>query len=321
MKSRLHLYFHSPCFDGIASAVLARDFLRVRHHVATRDLHAIDYASKPGWLARRLPTASAVVDFLFHPGATFWADHHGTTFLREEDRSLVATARNPDWIYQDQAASCALLLWNQLEARHGHRNESYRTLVEWADRIDGARYDSVEEAVLPESPALRINLSLTLGRSGRYCERLVDLLQTRSLEQVARHPDVRRRADRVLAGTERGMREFRRAARLENGVVVFDVRERQSPINRYLPYVVFPKADYSAGIVRRGDSVKITAMRNPWKEFEGVRIGSLFESVGGGGHPRVGSVLLEGRKAAKAQGVLKSILLQLAGSPRSRTRG
>jgi hypothetical protein len=159
-----------------------------------------------------------------------------------------------------------------------------------------------------------------LGRSGRYCERLVDLFQNRSLEQVARTPEVRRRADRVLAGTERGMREFRRVARLENGVVVFDVNERRAPINRYLPYFVFPKADYSAGIVRRGGSVKITAMRNPWKKFEGVRIGHLFEALGGGGHPRVGSVLLQGPRVAKAQGVLNSVLLQLASATRRSSR-
>jgi len=43
-----HLYFHSPGFDGIASAVLASDFLETARGMAPLGLHPVDYDLRPG---------------------------------------------------------------------------------------------------------------------------------------------------------------------------------------------------------------------------------------------------------------------------------
>ncbi len=91
-------------------------------------------------------------------------------------------------------------------------------------------------------------------------------------------------------------------------MVVFDVDADDAIVPRYAPYYFFPDASYSAGVVRRRDSATITAMRNPWREFASMHLGKIFEPLGGGGHERVGSVVLRGVDTARAEMVLDQLL-------------
>jgi hypothetical protein len=92
---------------------------------------------------------------------------------------------------------------------------------------------------------------------------------------------------------------------------VFDVDSSDVLINRYAPYLFFPKARYSLGMVRTTDGIKITAMRNPWLQFPSVYLGKIFERFGGGGHRRVGSLLLKGSDATDPERVMKRLLHEI----------
>ena len=61
----LNIYFHSPCFDGIASAVLCWDFFESRGEASHVGLHPVGYDLRDTWLSTRLSARSAVVDYLF----------------------------------------------------------------------------------------------------------------------------------------------------------------------------------------------------------------------------------------------------------------
>jgi nanoRNase/pAp phosphatase (c-di-AMP/oligoRNAs hydrolase) len=63
--------------------------------------------------------------------------------------------------------------------------------------------------------------------------------------------------------------------------------------------------------MRSPDSIKITGMRNPWLPFPSIYLGKLFERFGGGGHRRVGSLLLRGADVQKADDVLKRLLNEI----------
>jgi hypothetical protein len=302
------LYFHAPCFDGLVSGAILWDFLE--HEAGWRHVRprGVNYGIRPWWPSLKPKCQFAVVDFLFHPRATYWADHHATTFLTDHFRRMYESRRSQNLVYDGTAPSCSKLLWEHLKRACGYRNSRFEPMVEWATKIDAAKYSSVDEAFESTHPALTINLALTQVVDPRDCNRLLRLLKNADLETLAAQPTIRKKADRARRMSVNGLRRFKKRARLVNSIVVFDVDARHSVINRYAPYRVFPSARYSAGIIRKSDGVRITAMRNPWKEFKSVPLGRIFQKVGGGGHRRVATVVLKASKASEAPQVLKAVV-------------
>lgn len=311
MRTPAHLYFHSPCFDGITSAVLAWDFLEINQDWTLEELHCVNYDLRANWLSTELQTPCAAVDFLYHPQAQFWADHHLTTFLTEEAESDYERRKSSWLIYDSRSGSCASLLWSHLLESFNYRNPRYEEMVEWAEKIDSARYTSVNEAIFGDAPALRINSSLALKNGKIYSETLVKALRYETLEQVSQLPEVRMRFEQSRAMIEAGMDRFAKGSKVEDGIVVFDVDSSGVIVNRYAPYFFFPDARYSAGIVRSARGATITAMRNPWREFPSVFLGRIFEKFGGGGHQRVGALLLTGDRVKEADFILEHILKEI----------
>ena len=322
-KRPYYVYFHSPCFDGIVSAALTWDFLERREGRTVKKAIPVGYNIRSRWLSRKLLTPCAVVDFPYHRQAAFWADHHSNPFLdKDAKRDFKRRPRGPWVVYDGRAGSCALLLHRHFADCFGFKNPRYDEMVEWADKIDSARYASVVEAVLGDAPALQIRASLAAGKGQALSRQLVHKLRKSTLDQVARLPVVRKRAAEVQRKIAAGLDRFAQAAKLHDGdIVVFDVATRKNDmISRYAPYCFFPEARYSVGIMRSPKSAKITAMRNPWREFPSVHLGKIFEDFGGGGHQRVGAVILAGARARKAGSILAKITRQIREQDR-RTEG
>ncbi|HLH36138.1 MAG TPA: hypothetical protein VKX41_15815 [Alloacidobacterium sp.] len=310
------VYLHFPCFDGVISAVLVSEYLKQKRGWDLENVVPVGYAERETWASRSLEKPAAVVDFLYHPDAEFWADHHQTTFLNQGLKHNFEKRKTVQLFYDPTALSCASVVW-----RNTHqtiRHQRFREMVDWANRIDGARYESVEQAVLGDAPALRINFSFMRDPSPLYCRYLVDSLRTKSLADVAASREVDERYQSARKELRIGQKQFRKSARLErDGIVVFHVDHSASPsISRYAPYLEFPKALYSIGILNSDDGTKITAMRNPWRHFRSVPLGQIFRNYGGGGHQRVASVLVNSRDAERT---LQSILTDLrrARSPKT----
>jgi hypothetical protein len=288
MKQKSKLLFHSPCFDGIVSAVLASDFLQHREQWSDIECTHVNYDARETWLTRRLESRTAIVDFLYHPDASFWADHHSSTFLTDDVRRDFESRKERLFIYDRNADSCAGLLWRRFLGTVGYRNPALAELVVWAEKIDAARYESVEEALSFVHPALQISASLAMSTNG-YSEFLVRSLAAHPLDAVSNMPDVRERFQRFAELTTAGLARMREVVSLRDDIVVFDVDGQDVVIPRYSPYRFFPDARYSIGVVRGSGWAKVTAMRNPWLEFESVPLGQIFSAFGGGGHQRVAS--------------------------------
>ena len=315
MPEALTVYLHFPCFDGVISAVLACEYLERKHGWKTGQIVPVNYSGREKWAARALDKPAAVVDFLYHPDADFWADHHQTTFLTTELEADYRQRSSANLLYDGIASSCAEVIWRKTYRLL--REPRFREMVEWARRIDGARYDSVKEAVLGDTPALRISFSFLRDSSPEYCRFLVEALRTKTLAEVAATPHVAQCYQHVRKAIQSGQQLFRKASRLEkDGIVVFNVQQTGDALmSRYAPYLAYPKARYSVGILDTGDGAKITAMRNPWRRFKSVPLGQIFSQYGGGGHQRIASVLLKDARQAKQ--TLGSILndLRSAASP------
>lgn len=289
------LHLHYPCFDGVVSAAIAWDFLETSTGWALDAIRPVNYDVRDRWLETQMPPHSAVVDFLYHPDAAFWADHHGTTFLTDDSRRHYEEHRDGRYLlYDGTGTSCAKLLWQHVGERVSDP-QRYGEMARWADKTDSAAYESVDEAIFGSAPALEIARSLALGEGQDYCELLLRHMRVDSLDDIAQLPEVRSRALAVRRRTELGMSAVQAAIADRNGIVVADVTQiGEAMINRYSPYVFHPEARYSVMLVRGDGDAKITAMRNPWLDFESVQLGELFRTFGGGGHQRVGSVVMPG---------------------------
>lgn len=308
------LYVHYPCFDGIVSAVLASEFLQTNAGWRIEHFCPINYEARRTWLTTtRLRKPCAVVDFLYHPDADFWADHHVTTFVDDSSRIDFQSRKAGRWLFYDDASgSCASLLWERL-AGLMPRRDHYPEMVQWAEAIDSARYSSVEEAVWGTSPALEISFSLIVADRSDYCAFLIGQLRQKSLLEVAKLPAVRAKVEEIRTRINSGLRRLRGRIRWEpGGIVVFNVRQRgKEIISRYAPYCFHPEARYSIGLVRSPRGAKITAMRNPWREFQSVPLGKLFEKYGGGGHQRVASLLVPTNSAIDSQEMLQRLASEI----------
>jgi hypothetical protein len=323
MADAITVYLHFPCFDGVVSAVLTSEYLSRKRGWETCEIVPVNYDLQAGWAQSKLAERAVVVDFLYHPDAVFWADHHQTSFVSDALRADFEQRNSPDLLYDAAASSCAEVIWRKAYRRLSEPR--FREMVEWARRIDGARYDTVEEAVLGDSPALRINQSLLNDSSLEYCRFLVSSLREQTLAAVATSSMVRERYASVRKAIQKGQKLFGTASRLEgNGIVVFQLPKRaeKTLVSRYAPYLAYPNARYSVGVSPHGDGAKITAMRNPWRRFKSVPLGQIFRHYGGGGHQRVASVLVNNPAEAKATlgAILKEIESQAGGVARKRKR-
>src|SRR5215467_2006122 len=109
------LYFHYPCFDGVVSAALAWEFLEQQTGWSINELCPVNYAVRDKWLASELKGPCAIVDFLYHPSADFWADHHATSMLTKEAKADYQRRKASfPLFFDEQAESCASLLFRHL---------------------------------------------------------------------------------------------------------------------------------------------------------------------------------------------------------------
>ncbi|MGH9644545.1 MAG: hypothetical protein ACRD3Q_19245, partial [Terriglobales bacterium] len=193
--------------------------------------------------------------------------------------------------------------------------DRYGDMVAWAEKIDSAEYISVDEAILGDHPALKINVSLMSPSSNDdYSRWLVQQLRRLSLAEVAGLDEVRSRYSELRTRLRTSLRRMVGKVRLYNGVATLDIRAgRNGVISRYAPYHFFPDAPYSISVVRNPDAIKITAMRNPWQDFRSVPLGKMFRKFGGGGHERVGAVVVKADDADRVKEIVDSVLGRLTG--------
>jgi hypothetical protein len=181
-------------------------------------------------------------------------------------------------------------------------------MVRWAEKIDSAGYDSVEEAFSNAHPALVVYRSLTIEADQQYCEFLIGTLKKRSLEEVSRRPEVQRRFLRAQERSTLGLERVRQSIRMEGTVAVCEASSDGVLMNRYSPYYFYPQARYSIAITHSRYGSKITAMRNPWLNFESINLGQFMRQFGGGGHQRVGSLILPPEREGETEKVVSQLL-------------
>src|ERR1039458_3584660 len=211
------LYFHYPCFDGLVSAVLASEFLENHEHWHIGEFQPVDYTLRHSWLSNDLKKPCAIVDFLYHPQAEFWADHHQTSILTSTAKEDFQRRKSKFCLLFDaRARSCASLLFQRLRRFLTHKPHM-EEMAAWAEKIDSAAYSSVEEAILGDAPALRIarTLSAEEETGAEYARFLLRQLRDHDLSYVAALDEVKSREDRVRRSILNGLQRVKARLRSE----------------------------------------------------------------------------------------------------------
>jgi hypothetical protein len=316
---RLKVLYHDRCFDGLASAAVFSRFYRERERADVE----IGYQGLAHRSGEVFPPGTfdgdenAVVDFRYSPDPrlTWWFDHHESAFPNPGDRERFAADRSGKKFYDPKARSCTKFLADTVSARFGFDAAPLAELIGWADLIDGAKFKDPDSAVELNEPALRLMTVIEGTADAAFLHGVIDRMQRNSLAQIVAWPEAAARLAPLLGVHRANIESFRRAARLERGVVRTDLSgQAMDAFNKFIPYYLYPDAAYTLTLTQSKDRTKISVGSNPWKpELRKHDLAKICERYGGGGHPVVGAVSLPPGEVERARQIAKEIFLEIAG--------
>lgn len=297
----LTVYYHRD-FDGMCAGAILTRILRDRGETSVR-LESVNYDQRTDWTNFAAGARFAIVDFHFHPRAEYWFDHHPTTFLSPDLRATFAPSER--WAWDESSPSCPPLILEHAARYWGYDPPTrFREMAVWSDIVDAARFESVEQAVFGDEPALRLMRSLTVAPHPGWVDELAEALVDRSLEDVARRDDVERAHQRASRNRDRALEQFPPTVQWKRGGVIFyDASSGKIRRERFAPFYHHPEVRYSVGVIPTRSGFHITCGENPWNPPENpVHVGEIMERYGGGGHRAVGGANPPSLEAARAAG-------------------
>ncbi len=309
---RLTIHYHRD-FDGMVSGALLAHLLQGRGEDPV--LRSVNYDQRTDWDTFEAGRRFAIVDFHFHPRAEYWFDHHPTTFLTPELEGRYAPSDR--WRWDPNAASCPPMILAHAAEHWGHvPSARFKEMARWSDIIDAARFESVEQAIFGDDPALRIMRSLTAAPKPNWVDELAVAMIDSSLAEIADREDVERVYERASRNRDKALEQFPPTVRWQRGGVLFyDASSSNIRRERFAPFYHYPDVHYAVGVIPTRAGFHITCGENPWNPpTDGMHVGRLLEGYGGGGHRAVGGANPPSLKAARQQAeeVARALMEHLA---------
>lgn len=292
---KYHIYFHDD-FDGTASAVVFLDFFKKRGDELV-SFNPINYAPglKKNWADFKFKTPFILVDFMYHPKAAWWFDHHETSFINSDWKKKYkdddAHAFDPSY-----KSGCGLTLACLKKKYKYKAPKNIQELVRWGDVIDSAGYKNAKQIVERKESALRFMSFLdSLDRTNqkKYQTKIsgiIKQLATKSIGDIISQPIVAKKIKEYSVNAEASVKVFKDLAVLKNRVVFIDKTDNEISGSHFLAFYLYPKSFYSVSISKYGGYYHLSVGDNPWNRARDVdiNIGEIMIKYGGGGHKGVG---------------------------------
>jgi hypothetical protein len=321
--SLLKICYHGNCFDGVSSAAVFSRLYEER--------------LQPGWDRTFQPMMhragalfdedafdgdeNAIVDFKYSnsPHLTWWFDHHKSAFLTTEDESHFRADTSGRKFLDASYKSCTKFIADTGATHFGFNIEPMRELIEWANKIDGALYQSAAQPVLMKEDALRLAMVIESDRDQSLIERIIRDLQVRPLPDVANSSYVRERVEPLSQRHQRAIDIIRRNAKVLGPVVFFDVAgEDMEGYSKFIPYYLHPEVTYSVSVSQSSFRSKISVGSNPWAQHPRTHdLAAICERHGGGGHAVVAAISLAPEELEDARRIAADIVRELQTGTRS----
>lgn len=285
------IYFHND-FDGAASAAVLLNFLRSRGDDFS-GYKTVNFPAPLNWADSKFRNPTIIVDFLYHPKANFWFDHHSTAFLKSDWKKNFRQTKFRHW--DPSYKSCCHLVLDRLIKDFDFKPPKYfQELANWLDKIDGAVYSSVEEAMGIKLPAIQIGLSFEKRyqkeKNINYFKEVIEALSRQSFKEVAKLPSVQVRFKEYEKSFQSSLDFFKKNLILYQETAFIDESVQDVLRLRYAAYHFYPKIFYCVELLKHNKEFSVGVGSNPWRRPTGkVHIGDLLRKhYGGGGHQSVG---------------------------------
>jgi len=321
---RVCVFYHDKCFDGACSASLFTRFHREciapgaayeYHGLVHRAGALFDEDEFNG-------DQNAIVDFKYStsPHITWWFDHHQSAFLTTEDREhYLRCKQDPDCgarkFLDAEYTSCTSYLAHIASTRFGFDTAPVAELVHWANIVDGAQYESPEQAVEMPAPAMKLTLIIEATQDPAFIPRLIPLLTAMPLAEVLAQPFVSDLLPPLLERHKAAIELIRSRSAERDGTIFFDITDQPlEGYNKFIPYYLHPGATYSIGLSKSSFRTKVAVGSNPWTNADPakmVNLAKVCERYGGGGHARVGAISFPPDQEEKASAAAAEIVAEL----------
>ena len=104
---------------------------------------------------------------------TWWFDHHHSAFLTPEDAAHFEADTSGKKFYNPTYKSNTKFLATIAKEKFGFDPSPMEELIEWADVIDGAQYESPEAAVTMNVPATQVALVIEAAPADKVLLQLI----------------------------------------------------------------------------------------------------------------------------------------------------
>ncbi len=312
---------HNQCFDGACSAAVFTKFHRECVGGATGyEYRGLAHSAKGGVDEEVFGAGkNAIVDFKYSssPKLTWWFDHHLSAFPTAEDRADFEASREQGRkFFNAEYVSCTGLIADVGRSRFGFNTEGMEELLDWADIVDGARFESAEMAVEMKKPALKLAMVIENAEE-EFIPRIISMLTSVSMAEIVAQPFVAEKIGPLMEKHRASMGLVRERAKLKGGVIYLDLLDIETEaLSKFIPYYFYPEATYTVVVSRSSFRTKISVGTNPWTTRpveELVNLAAICERFGGGGHARVGAISFAAGEVSGARGVAEGIVRELRG--------
>jgi hypothetical protein len=313
----LNLMFHDNCFDGAASAaVFLRFYLDKIRPQAQVTLVGLTHQAGPqfhdGLFAAN---ENAIVDFKYARSdrLTWWFDHHHSAFLTPADEQHFRHDRSNKKFYDPTFKSCTKLIATVTRELFGFECSTLSELVHWADIIDGALYRDAKTAVEIQEPAQKLAAVIEASKDAGFLHGIIHQLAIRPLREVALQPEVLSRYEPLARRHQDNIRIIQKASRSSKGVLFFDLTELGlDGYNKFIPYYLYPEANYTVSLLRAPKRAKVSVGWNPWSSSKRKHnLAAICERYGGGGHPVVAAIAFRPEAIEEARKAAEEIVAEL----------
>ena len=317
---KVRVFFHGKCFDGTSSAALFSRFYReqIRNGV---DFQFTGLVHRAGALFDEREfdgDENAIVDFKYSasPKITWWFDHHQSAFLTPEDAEHYRTHDQSQKFYDPEFKSCTKFLAHVAQEKFAFDPAPVAELIHWADIIDGAQFESPQQAVEMAEPAMKLTMAIESTNDPDFLPRLIPFLVAEPLAQVIQEPFVVSLIPPLMDRHRKSIDIIRRHSECRRGTIYFDISDYDlEGYNKFIPYYLHPDSVYSIGLSRSSFRVKVAVGSNPWTRKENmVNLAKICERYGGGGHARVGAISFPPDQAEEARRAARDIVEELRAS-------